>query len=248
VQDPLRPIGDLTGLPAFEDLIPPWHAEASCAGEQDEMLFFSEASGATVRPHLEDADLLLAGLICSGCPVRVDCLRSSLVPITIPGVVRETPSGRGMMSRPEHLRVMGVWGGSSEYDRTQLKHLPVEERVEELELTLGERIRQRTEAWYAAVVARSPQPGSKKRVIQKRDRRVAALLQIDPEELKTAGIRTSKRFMAGGRGGPGRGHRSKIGRYAAAEGVSYATAWRRLRLGRSPKHSPTPSASRDNQR
>jgi hypothetical protein len=50
------------------------------------------------------------------------------------------------MSQPEHLRVMGVWGGSSEYDRNRVKHLPVDESVDELERTLPERIRQHTEA------------------------------------------------------------------------------------------------------
>ena len=243
MHDPVSPIGELTGLPALADLIPPWHSQAACAGEEDEWLFFSEASGATVRFHLEDADLLLAALICSGCHVRVECLRSSLVPITIPGVERETSSGHGTMSQPEHLRTTGTRGGACEADRNRLKHLPVDERVDELERTLPERIEQRTEAWHAAIMARSLQPGQTKRAIQKRDRRVAGLLGIDPEELKTAGIRTSKRFTVGGRGGPSRGHRSKIGRYAVAEGVSYATAWRRLKTSSFPQRSPATSAS-----
>jgi hypothetical protein len=62
-----------------------------------------------------------------------------------------------------------------------VKHLPIEERVDELERTLGERIRQRTQAWYAAIMARRPQPGQTKRALQQRDRRIAAMLQIDRE-------------------------------------------------------------------
>jgi hypothetical protein len=38
----------------------------------------------------------------------------------------------------------------------------------------------------------------------------------------------AKLFTVGGRGGAGRGHRSKIRSYAEAEGISYSTAWRRL--------------------
>jgi hypothetical protein len=69
-------------------------------------------------------------LICSGCPVRVECLRASLEPITLPGVVREAEGERQKIAAPERLRVMGTFGGATEYDRRTVSDLPIPERVQ----------------------------------------------------------------------------------------------------------------------
>jgi hypothetical protein len=144
-------LGQSTGLPKRADLIPAWHSRASCNGEEDANLFFYEPANVAYQPHPESASLLLPMLICSGCPVRVECLRASLEQIVIPGRVWQRGEHREKVMEDEIPRTMGVWGGATEHDRMQTKGLPIDERVEVLERTLQRRIEQRSSAQLRCV-------------------------------------------------------------------------------------------------
>jgi hypothetical protein len=203
--------GDLTGTPSILDILArePWRQDAACDGEVDEGLFFNEAANGRYLPILDSASLLLPLLICAGCPVRRPCLAAALVP----------PAVFAAEDDPAELvqQVFGVWGGSTQSDRYQVRDLPVAEAIDELERTLPERIAERIAAWSAMVDARGlTRAGGPRR--GKRDKRIAAMLSG-----------RVGRFHLGGLPGPGRGHRGPIATYAAAHGCSRDTAWRRLR-------------------
>jgi WhiB family redox-sensing transcriptional regulator len=66
----------------------PWTAHASCRLADPELFF------------AEDADTEYALRICSGCPVREECLDWALVTEA----------------------AYGVWGGTTEEERRQLRH------------------------------------------------------------------------------------------------------------------------------
>jgi Transcription factor WhiB len=144
-------LGQSTGLPKLADLIPSWHRDAACNGEGDENLFFFEPTAVAYQPHAASASLLLPMLICARCPVRVECLRSSLEQIVIPGRVWQRGEHREKVMEDELPRTMGVWGGATEHDRMQTKDLPTDARVEVLERTLQRRIEQRSSAQLRCV-------------------------------------------------------------------------------------------------
>jgi hypothetical protein len=206
-----------------------WTEQGACVGEIE--LFEMEGENPHhTTPRLSSASDLLRLLYCRDCTVRVQCLRDALTPPLVPILVdAEAESGNGRASirgeRNGPPRVWGVWGGTLERDRILTAGLRIDERIELLEATLPERLRLRTEAWRQALRARSSV--SKARV-NPRDRLVAAIVG-EPLPAKGRKKRRPKLFTVGGRGGPGRGHRSKIGSYADAEGISYATAWRRVK-------------------
>jgi hypothetical protein len=200
-----------------------WTEHAACIG-QDE-LFCVEGSSVSRPPRLTSPLELLRLLYCQGCSVRVECLLASLAPPSIPALVdTEALNGSPLKINDGVPHEWGTWGGADDRDRKMTEHLPLEERAELLEATFPERLRIRSEAWRESVRWRIAHGKG----VFDRDRLVGAILGEDIPARKDKELRP-KLFTAGGRGGPGRGHRSEIGLYAAAEGISYATAWRRLK-------------------
>jgi hypothetical protein len=206
-----------------------WTEQAACLNEIE--LFETESENPHKPPRHESATELLRLLYCSDCRVRVRCLREALTPPLIPAfVVAEGTSGNARESirgeRNPPPRVWGTWGGTTERDRILTAGLPLGERIELLETTFPERLRLQTEAWQEAVRRRV----ATRRHVQPRDRLVAAIVgePLLPAKRGPKPKRRPRLFTVGGRGGPGRGHRSKVGSHAEAEGISYATAWRRL--------------------
>jgi len=104
IRNPER--GPTTGIPDARDLFPAWHDEAKCRGEQDEGVFFFDASAATTNPQLHSPSHLLAMLHCATCTVREPCLRAGLVGITIPALIRTGEQDRLMAE--ETPRMFGV--------------------------------------------------------------------------------------------------------------------------------------------
>jgi hypothetical protein len=167
--------GPTLPIPALASLIPAWHRDAACKDEPDERLFFTELSGATSKPHLADAALLLSQLICASCPVRQPCLAEGVVPLEVPGFARSGQFGRDVVTATEYPRRFGVWGGTSEYDRVQVRRLPLAEQAAELERTLPDRLAERIAAWKA--VKGSPAKDGRPKNWTRRDRRIAAMLR-----------------------------------------------------------------------
>ena len=90
-----------------------WTERAACIGEEE--LFGAEGVGPTQRLEASSATQLLKLLICAGCPVRVQCLRSALDP---PALSPNSPA-----------REWGIWGGTDDWERGQTRDLPLEERA-----------------------------------------------------------------------------------------------------------------------
>ena len=186
-----------------------WTERAACIGEEE--LFGAEGVGPTQRLEASSATQLLKLLICAGCPVRVQCLRSALDP---PALSPNSPA-----------REWGIWGGTDDWVRGQNRDLPLEERAALLEREFPDRLRVRIEAWHEALHQRT--------ATSKRDRRVAAILGEELPQRKAAKPRRKRevgRFHLGGRPGPGRGHKGPIAADVAEHGCSRDTAWRRLRM------------------
>jgi hypothetical protein len=170
-------VGDRVSIPALASLIPDWHRDAACKDEPDERLFFVEVAGATSKPHLAEAALLLSFLICADCPVRSPCLAEAVVPLVIPGFARPGQFGRDVVTETEYPRRFGTWGGTSEYDRVQVRHLPQAEQAAELERTLADRLAERIAAWKAVKGSRAKDGRPKNWT--RRDRRIAAMLGLE---------------------------------------------------------------------
>ena len=112
-----------------------WTERAACIGEEE--LFGAEGVGPTQRLEASSATQLLKLLICAGCPVRVQCLRSALDP---PALSPNSPA-----------REWGIWGGTDDWERGQTRDLPLEERAALLEREFPDRLRVRIEAWHEAL-------------------------------------------------------------------------------------------------
>jgi hypothetical protein len=76
---------------------------------------------------------------------------------------------------------MGIWGGSTEFDRMQLRHLPQDEQVAELERMLQARLQERLAAWQAH--KRTPIKTGSGRAWTRRDKRIAAMLGLSIADL-----------------------------------------------------------------
>lgn len=100
--------------------------------------FFYEANSR----HRDDLGLpkaLEPFLVCAGCKVRRPCVAEALQPIRY--CVRPDKDTRVA------VRVEGIWGGTTPSDRRRVRHLPIEEAVDELEAGFPERLRVRVEAF-----------------------------------------------------------------------------------------------------
>jgi hypothetical protein len=219
--------GTLTGFPDLAVVIgapEPWYEDAACRDEPDETLFVHEASSYSAKglTDLSSPSRLLALLICAGCPVRVQCLRSAMDP---PKFTHHEDDDRTAIQR-----TFGVWGATTERERIALHGVPTEDAIEVLETSFPDRLAARIVAWRTAIAETRGTLRSLR--LSGRDRRVAALLGDQlPEPIKYVKRPKPKpgRFRKGGPGGPGRGHLSEIGRYARDHGCSRDTAWRRTR-------------------
>ncbi len=114
-----------------------WHADAACAGQDD--VFLSDLSLGQDR-QMPSPKVLLAFLTCAGCPVRGECLAESLRRVRV-------RLGEGVATE---AAAAGVWGGSTEWDRRGVRHLPPDEAAAELERTFPERLARRVAAFHAA--------------------------------------------------------------------------------------------------
>jgi hypothetical protein len=115
-----------------------WHSRAACR-DQDPDLFDVDLSHGQDR-FLRSPKVLAAFLVCSRCPVRGECpgrvLRRVRVDLS-EGAATEAPSA-------------GVWGGTTEYDRRAVRHLPRKDAAQELKRTFPERLALRVAAFQAA--------------------------------------------------------------------------------------------------
>lgn len=165
-----------------------WTSRAACAGQ--DQLFLAEGPTHTKAPALASGVELLKFLHCARCPVRLPCLLEGLNPPTIPVllVINEKADtenvalGQHQRSAEHVPHVYGVWGGSNEYDRYQVRDLDLTSQARELERTFPERLDARTQAWRSMVAAR--------RMRSWRDRLVAEFLgeELPPRPPKSAPV------------------------------------------------------------
>jgi hypothetical protein len=93
-------------------------------------------------------------------------LRESLRPLVVDVErFRTSPRDGHVSAAVEHdthaLRAAGMWGGSSELDRMQVAHLPVEVAAETLERSFPERLRQVVAAFRVNGSRSAPQSRSR---------------------------------------------------------------------------------------
>jgi hypothetical protein len=115
-----------------------WRRQAACRGEPDDTLFLSDKT----LPHNQPGSpsILLALLICAGCPVRRECLLEAMTPI-ISRFHRWDPETEKIReSGPHRVMLAGVWGGTTEAERAAMGDVPVPEAVERLERTFPQRL------------------------------------------------------------------------------------------------------------
>jgi WhiB family transcriptional regulator, redox-sensing transcriptional regulator len=117
-------------VPSFVDVLNAreWTAEAACLDDPDPDRWFIEGAKQADQPEDSSVRVLEAMLVCAGCPVRVPCLAEAMTDHVLGG------------------RAVGLWGGSTTRERHQLRHLPVDQAIEQLEDGLAERVRRRVEA------------------------------------------------------------------------------------------------------
>ncbi len=101
--------GDLTGPPDLRQVLAsePWRERAACRDEEDESLFFYEVSPyqSETPKAMASTSILLPMLLCAGCEVRRDCLRTALTP---PPYVHQDEA-----AATTTIRTMFVWGGTT---------------------------------------------------------------------------------------------------------------------------------------
>jgi hypothetical protein len=115
-----------------------WHDRAACR-DSDPGLFDIDLSHGQAR-YLASPKILAAFLVCDGCEVRWECLRESLRRVHV----------KLSDEAATEAAAAGVWGGSTEWDRRAVRHLPREDAAAELERTFPERLAQRVAAFQAA--------------------------------------------------------------------------------------------------
>ncbi len=115
-----------------------WRRQAACLDEPDDTLFLSDKT----LPHnqLGSPSILLALLICAGCPVRRKCLLERMTPIVSPFQRWDPETEKMRESGPHRVMLAGVWGGTTEAERVALWDVPIGEAVERLERTFPARL------------------------------------------------------------------------------------------------------------
>ncbi|HYT78326.1 MAG TPA: hypothetical protein VEQ37_03545 [Actinomycetota bacterium] len=93
-------------------------------------------------PHNQPGppSVLLALLICSGCPIRRECLLEGTTPIVSPFQRWNPETEKTRESGPHRLMLAGVWGGTVEAERLALGDVPIPDAVERLERTFPTRL------------------------------------------------------------------------------------------------------------
>ena len=116
-----------------------WRADAACRDEPDEKLFISDRALSRIQPA--SPTLVAAMATCARCDVRKSCLAEALTPVVSPVVRSDERAGafrsNGSIS---HMRLTGVWGGTTDDDRHTVAHLPLPEAVDVLEASFPERL------------------------------------------------------------------------------------------------------------
>jgi hypothetical protein len=114
-----------------------WRRQAACRDEPDDTLFLSDKT----FPHNQPGSpsILLALLICVGCPVRRECLHEGMTPIVSP-FQRWDPETEKIRESGCRVMLAGVWGGTTETERVALGDVPIGEAVERLERSFPTRL------------------------------------------------------------------------------------------------------------
>jgi hypothetical protein len=118
-----------------------WRAQAECRDEPDEDLFLSDKN----LPRMPGSPtVVLALMLCARCPVRRPCLVEALRPTHL-AVERYSDSGEQQWVLLGGIQVAGIWGGTTESERTAATHigLTTTEIVDALEATFDERLERR---------------------------------------------------------------------------------------------------------
>jgi hypothetical protein len=115
-----------------------WRRQAACRDEPDDTLFLSDKT----LPHNQPGSpsILLALLICAGCPVRRECLLEAMTPIASPFHRWDPETEKMRESGPHRVMPAGVWGGTTEAERVALGDVPIGEAVERLERSFPARL------------------------------------------------------------------------------------------------------------
>ena len=129
-------------------------------------------------PHNQPGppSILLALLICAGCPVRRECLLEGDVS---PLQAWNPETEKMRESGPHRVMLAGVWGGTVEAERVALWDVSIPEAVERLERTFPKRLAAVAGAFErsrARGVAKSGRATRAKALLTKRE--VAALLAV----------------------------------------------------------------------
>lgn len=146
-----RDPGDATGLPNVRRLLHDraWTARAACLG----LDFDSEGATESQPNALASAAWLSRLLVCQTCTVRRECLADALSPPVIPAHFMWV-EGEAILFDEAHPRAYGVWGGTTDHDRWQTRHLPLDERLEVLHAGFAERLAERVEAFTVHMAER----------------------------------------------------------------------------------------------
>jgi hypothetical protein len=120
-----------------------WHSEAACAGRGDVFLCDDTLGWA----HPESPTVLLALLICAGCPVRRPCLEESLREARVPLVGPHSTGEPAVPGSSTGAPASGVWAGTTLGDRRKVRRLPRAEAAELLEREFPERLARRVAAF-----------------------------------------------------------------------------------------------------
>jgi hypothetical protein len=130
-----------------------WHERAACHGEEDGRTFFPEPQSR--RSDAASPVMLLPLLFCLRCPVRRECLEDAYRPTAfqhgtyeraISGEVernwRSLPDTR-VVSPTSRADARGIWGGTTDLERYEVRKLPTTEAIEYLDDRVEARIERR---------------------------------------------------------------------------------------------------------
>ena len=137
-----------------------WRRQAACRDEPDDRLFLSDKA---LHSQPGSPTILLALLICAGCPVRRECLLEAMTPIVShpprwdPKTERLQENGVGST----RIMLSGVWGGTLEAERSPLWNVPIPEAVEQLERTFPVRLARFAQAFARSRAQRKARPADR---------------------------------------------------------------------------------------
>ena len=127
----------------LDDVNAGWRHDAACAGV--DASWFPDPVSQRYERFAGSPTVLLPLLICSTCPVRVDCLREGLQAWDV--VMRDVARDLDETGIASRVHARGVWGGTLDLERLAVRHLPPEQAVLELERDFPKRLRRRVAAF-----------------------------------------------------------------------------------------------------